>query len=210
MNMVFGNRYILIFLLFYSVASSQKRVEKVLNFEAAQIIEVNAENCFRLDVNTHAENKIVIEAAVAGEYQNDLLVSIKELENRLQIGADFQPMFKDPNDKLSAHKVVSISMKIWLPENRQLKIRGNYTNTKITGVYQDLQVQLNDGSCRLRQVAANVVVSTLDGDIHISQISGEVNATSRHGRIVQEKISSGNSQLLLKSINGNIYIKKSE
>lgn len=110
------------------------------------------------------------------------------------ISADFQPLFINPNDKLSAHKVVSIALEISVPEYKNVDVFGTNTNLYAKGIYEDLNITLSDGRCNLENVSESVEVTTQKGDILLAAPSGNITAESVYGKV------KGNNPLWLQSI----------
>ena len=81
---------------------------------------MNAANCFKVEFHTGDGNEINIEAEIEGEYSQDLDLKVNTNGTTVLIEAGFAPSFENPNDKLSAHKVVSILLKITIPYFKKL------------------------------------------------------------------------------------------
>lgn len=149
---------------------------------------------------------MVLEASMEGEYQKDLALEVTENGNTLFVAGKFQPYFNDPNDKLSAHKVVSISLYISVPENKEVYLFGNSSNVMVEGNFKELNVVLNDGKCTIREGGKKVSATTQSGPISLIIASGTVTARSKYGNIAKEQIPKGNERFNLVSTTGNITI----
>ncbi|HZJ21404.1 MAG TPA: hypothetical protein VFD35_13780, partial [Pricia sp.] len=103
---------ILVIFLTANILYAQKIVKKTIINPKIEAITLDVTDSFELSVETAPGNEIMVEAAIDGEYSNDLLVNVKESGNTLLVNTEFQPNFKKPNDKLSAHKVISIALKV--------------------------------------------------------------------------------------------------
>src|SRR5680860_651094 len=119
---------ILVIFLTANILYAQKIVKKTIINPKIEAITLDVTNSFELSVETAPGNEIMVEAAIDGEYSNDLLVNVKESGNTLLVNTEFQPNFKKPNDKLSAHKVISIALKVLLPERKRVTIFGTGCN----------------------------------------------------------------------------------
>jgi len=62
----------------------------------------------------------------------------------------------------------------------------------------------------LNNASGSFEIKTVTGDISLTVKSGEVNAVSKSGTIIQEKISKGKSTFFLKTAKGNIMIVKAK
>ncbi len=206
------NRVVLliVFGLFLQHAAGQKVIKKSLLNTNTSHIQIDTNNFFEVVVNTSSEHEIVLEAFIDGEYQKDLGLEIAEYGNTVMVSAAFQPHFSFPNDKLSAHKVISISLHVLIPEFKEVYLFGTSANITVEGYYKNLKVSLNDGRCIIKEVGENVVATTQSGAISLEIGSGKIIADSKYGTIDQEDIPDGNDQYALHSATGNISIKKSK
>ena len=161
-------------------------------------------------MHTARTKQVQVEASIEGEYSKDLLISIEEEGTTVRISAGFHPNFINPNDKLSAHKVVSIALQITVPEFKDVSIFGTNSNVEIEGKYQNLDVKLSDGRCKLNNVSEMVEVTTQKGDIWLSADSGAILAESAYGQVENDQIPKGQNQYTLKTVEGNIHLRKTK
>lgn len=188
----------------------QKKIKKALIDHTTSLIQIDTDNCYNVEIRTSDSHEIVVEAVIDGEYKNDLVIRIEEKGIGALISAGFQPNFLNPNDKLSAHKTISISLKISLPEQKNVQVFGTNGNVDITGMYRDLKVTLDDGRCILNQVTESVEIITQSGEIIMYGESGVINAKSKYGKIVKDSIPTGNDHFNLSTTTGNILIRKTK
>lgn len=183
--------------------------KSIINPETSFIL-IDSKNCFRVDLSTTTSKEIRVEALLDGEYKDDLLVKIEENGPTIEISTGFQPNFIKPNDKLSAHKVISISLKIQIPENMKAYLFGSNTNVYVEGNYMGLKVTLDDGNCSLDQIKGNTTAVTRSGDIHVQAKEATIETKNSFGNIESEKIPLGNDYYNLTTTTGNIYLIKTE
>ncbi|MDB4291956.1 hypothetical protein N9954_01010 [Maribacter sp.] len=205
-------RILFFFIVLFSVhyAYGQTLIEKTIVDSHIDFIEIDASNCFDIVLETIEGDEMRIGAKIDGEYHKDLILNVREAGNTLQVGAGFQPNFKKPNDKLSAHKVVSIALHIRLPEGKRVALNGTSCNVSAKGAYLNLQVSLNDGQCFLQQISENVTVRTQSGDIAVISDYATIEADSKYGEVGKNKIPKGDNRYLLKTVTGNIRFSKME
>lgn len=204
---------ILLFLpaLFFLVhLHGQKLVKKAFIGPRTESIQIDAQYCYKIDLRTAPTTEVQVSASIEGEYAKDLLVSIEEKGTTVMVSAGFQPIFINPNDKLSAHKVVSIALQISVPEYKQVSVFGTNSNVNATGKYENLYITLSDGRCTLENVSETVEVTTQKGDIWLSVPSGDILAESAYGKVDQETIPFGDNQFILKTVEGQIHLKKTK
>tara|TARA_R110002051_G_scaffold325871_1_gene432717 strand:+ start:3986 stop:4606 length:621 start_codon:yes stop_codon:yes gene_type:complete len=200
------------FFIFFCIQglSAQKKVQKTIFDTQDTAIEINANNCFLVTITTAKTNEISVEAQMDGEYSNDLLLNVHEEGKTLLVNTSFSPVFELPNDKLAAHKVLSISLKISIPENMKVQLYGTHGTVNASGTYQNISVTLNDGNCVLRNVSYKAQVTTQSGTIELYTKSGSVTAVSKYGKVISEKMAKGIQHYSLNSVTGNIHIYKTE
>lgn len=202
---------VLMVLLFsFCAAFGQKKVKKSLVNPQSKHFLIDTDKCFQVGLKTTEGEEIMVKATMDGEYQKDLLVSIEEEGSTITISTDFQPNFVKPNDKLSAHKVLSIALEIELPENLDVHLFGTNTNVRATGHYKKLKIDLADGTCKLENVGEEVLVKTQSGDIFLNAEAAKVEALSVYGQVLGKNVPSGNGHFDLHSVEGDIHIMKTE
>ena len=119
----------------------------------------------------------------------------------------FHPEYHFKNDKLSAHKVISVSMEISLPAEMSVFLKGESSRIEIEGLYKLLQVEMQDGQCNLEQVKGVVKVSTTSGGIWLKSDSGVVNANTDFGKMNIQELPLGEAEYLLQSVSGDISVQ---
>ncbi len=198
------------FFLIANTLYAQKIVKKSFINPKIEAITLNVTNSFELSVDTAPGNEILVEAIIDGEYRNDLLVNVKASGTTLLIDTEFQPNFKNPNDKLSAHKVISIALKVLLPERKRVTIFGTGCHVTAKGRYDKLKITLSDGRCHLKSIYGTAVVATLSGTISVLARNAEIKATSKYGRVGRNQIPSGDTFYDVSSVTGDILLDKIE
>jgi hypothetical protein len=185
----------------------QKVVRKsILDAEISEI-QIDAEQCFRLEVATHKGDELVLTAQMEGEYQNDLELLMKRDGNLLRLATRFDPFFTHPNDKLSAHKVVSIVLNVLLPEHKTVKIKGKDTRTQISGTFEGLFVRLADGNCSLEGQVSTGKIQTGTGHIELAGTLPLSAVETKYGTTIGGPVRLVEQGLELRSISGNIVLR---
>lgn len=199
--------------MFYFVcltAMAQKQVIKTVVEPAITLVQIDVRNCFEVVLETVDEPEIQVVALIEGEYSKELQLQVYEDGKTLMIGAGFSASFINPNDKLSAHKVVSIALHIKVPRWKNVAVFGTNTRVIASGAYSDLNIVLSDGLCELRQVSKVVAVKTQSGNIMVATKGGKINARSKYGEIVKDLIPIGEDRYSLSTVTGNIDVRKLE
>lgn len=197
-------------LLGIQFSTAQKLIKKSIVNSDISYIKIDVKNCFEITLETSNSNEMVVEAQIDGEYKKDLLLNISEKGSTIVVSTDFQPNFVNPNDKLSAHKVISIALKVILPKQKDVHVFGTNCNVTATGNYEFLKVSLNDGRCDLNNIFENVEVITQSGHITASYSDAMVKAKSKYGKVTGTISKTGNSQYDLSTVTGDILLKRIE
>ena len=196
------------FFIIFSVATSQKIVKKSILNPIISTIQIDGSNCYKVEIITKAIEEVLVEAIIDGEYRKDLVLNIKQKGTSVNVSAGFQPTFENPNDKLSAHKVISIAVKISVPLNKSVYVLGTNSNVLSSGMYKELHVSLMDGQCSLKDITGRINIKTQSGDILVEKSSGSFVAKSKYGEISKDILPKGSSQFYLTTTTGNIRLKK--
>ena len=196
------------FFVLCSALVAQRTIEKTVTGTSLTTIKIDASNCFAVKIRTHASPKIIVETSLEGEYREDIVVSAIEEEESLVIRADFRPLYNAFNDKLSAHKVVSIYLNVLVPDNFKVAILGTVAKTDVSGKMKDLKIVLGSGDCTLKEFKGMAFISTFKGDIFLETEAAVVESDSKYGTVKKQVINSGTSKIKLKSISGDIFITK--
>jgi hypothetical protein len=198
------------FLLLYQNALGQKVIKKSIIHPGISFISIDANNCYSVSLVTRKGEEMSVTAQMDGEYNPDLLINIREEGSAMFISAGFQPNFVIPNDKLGAHKVVSIALQLTLPELKSVSLFGTSANVSVFGDYRDLRISLNDGQCLLTGVSEYVEVITQSGDIELTDRAADIEASSKFGKVSKNGLPRGSHQYILTTITGNITLNKTE
>ena len=188
----------------------QKTVSKSYPIVFDTLIQIDTDKCYQAEISAYDGETVIVETRMDGEYAEALSVNITENGNTLWIGTDFNPEFTLPNDKLGAHKVVSVSLNVRIPAHRDIQVFGTSCNVVLSGEFNAVDVVLNDGSCTLNQVARHVKVNTQSGHIRLNSLRGEIKALSHYGQILQEEIPQGEKDFDLETVSGDITLQRTK
>ena len=186
----------------------QRVLNKSLVNKDARFFYLDAGPAYRIQLETNTDHQLDIRAVVEGEYAQEMLIDLREEGSNVYISPAFSPEFQPQNDKLSAHKVVSVSLHISLPEGVSLSIKGTESDISVRGKYQSLNVDLKNGLCDLHELQGIVSISTVSAGISVSAKNGVVHAQSDSGVVEIEQLPLGEAEYDLRSDSGNIKVTK--
>lgn len=187
---------------------AQKKLHKMILVDDINLIQINTANCFKVELNTRQAKEINVEAEIEGEYIKDLDLEVKTIGSTILIEAGFVPSFENPNDKLSAHKVVSILLRLTIPTFKNVELYGTNSRVMVNGEFKKLKISLSDGICELNDIQGEAFVNTQSGTIKVLANAAVIKANSRYGNVEFNPISPGISNYELQTVTGNIELSK--
>lgn len=200
----------ILFLVFGLQAQAQKISTKAFSSKGITTLIIDGNSVFKITVETAKAKTISIHSTVEGE-NNEHVVLLTEIEsNKLYVSSTFHPLFVGNNDKLSAHKLISIELKIVIPEGLKLLISSDIAQVFLSGNYKYVDAELLNGSFNAEHFYGNLLVNTIHGDIQIQTNKAKVNVATKHGTINKDVITLGKNEISLNSINGDITVIKTE
>jgi len=201
---------LIILFLFTSLCSAQKRMTKSISTENIKSTTLKLDNVYSIDVKSHNKPEILLNVNVEGEHSEHVVITSKKMFGSLLISTSFQPAFKNANDKLSAHKVISVQVDVTLPEQIIAYIKSDIAKVKALGTYKNLTIELSNGNCELTDFKGHAMINTQEGDILVKANYAQVDAKSSNASVVVGDLDFGPNNLKLKSVNGIIRVIKSQ
>lgn len=189
---------------------AQKRLEQSFYDKDIAGLYIKSDEIFEIHLSTSVSDHITIGTLIDGETFESSLLKTSVENNILKIETGKTPDFEPFNDKLSAHKVLSIVLYIDLPEGMDIDIFSTLASVDAQGSFGQVQINLGRGGCRLVnfRFRESATIKTLAGTIKAEVDIAKVQAQSRNGNVV---IASGFTQgypLVLKSIHGDVIVTK--
>ena len=189
---------------------AQQIIERSWPSEDITSLKIDGEFIHKIFIETEATNTISVKSRIEGEYHEQVVLVSEVDANTLHISAKFQPLFVKANDKLSAHKIQSVTLEVKLPSHMTLLLSAINSEIDLNGNYKNVIVDLKSGFCRLKNFSGEAIVNTIDANISVNTTFAIVEAFSKYGIVQQEPVPHGINRLRLKSLNGNITVTKSE
>ena len=201
--------FVMFYLFFVIHGFSQKTVEKSWEGTAFDTLEIISDEVFKIEIIAGDFSKIMLQATIAGENFESMNIGASEKDKVLTLKPSYRPYFTPKNDKLAAHKLLSIEMKIHIPEGMIVYVSSKLASIETLGMFQKLDVNLRDGQCILKEFTGNAKINTHLGDIIVfatSQVFGT--ALTKNGNVTNKLSVSGKYILNAESVNGNISLYK--
>lgn len=202
--------FLVLFFLLAGTGFGQKQMQYRILAEELKGIYIDSDEVFQIRVQASKIQEFKITAEVEGETFESVLVDPKQENDLWRIYIKRSIGFKAFDDKLAAHKVISIVLNIEIPENKELWVRSSLASLWAEGTFKYLNVNLMSGDCNLINYLGDGVINTLRGSIYIETSNAQVEAISRNGNNETENKSDGKYHLKLKSVDGNIRVSQSQ
>ena len=180
---------------------AQKVTQQTFSAHELEEIRINTDKIFQLNIFSTTDNTIKIETKMEGEYFRDVNIASFTKNKQLQLFCELAEGFEIPNDKLSAHKVFSVSMNIYIPKQLKVQLEGDATQVYVTGTYKKFLAILISGNYTLENFHSEAKIQTKKGNIHyINQKMPKFEKKSDREIIFFEK----SNKVELKADNGKI------
>jgi DUF4097 and DUF4098 domain-containing protein YvlB len=199
-----------VFLWISSTAFSQNINLQKIDASGITKVELEVDAVSKVSLKTHKENYILLHSVTEGEYRDDFFLLHQVIDGVFYISSNYDLKLEDGFDKLSAMKVFSVEIEIFIPEDLSVFISSSTASLEVLGQYYELNVALKSGSVLLNNYEGNAHVHTYNGNIDISTVDAKVNATSRNGTIHVVDFYVKRNFIEITSINGNIKVTSSE
>jgi hypothetical protein len=188
---------------------AQKTIHKQWDaFETDTLfIESDAINAIR--ILSGKGDKISLSARVEGEYNESVVINSKYRGRSLLLTSGFSPYFTKDNDKLAAHKVLSIEMTLGIPEKTAVVIRSRSAYVRSQGKLKYLETVLSEGTTDLANFIGDARLYSQKGDISVVVV-GNVGgrAVSTYGSVQTDLPLQGEYFIEASSIQGDVILRK--
>ena len=205
------NVAIITFLMWGVQSMGQKRITKSYDAQGITSISVNSDDIFKIDIQTTKTDKITLTTQIEGESYESTLLNTAIVGHDLSITTGKTPDFTPFNDKLSAHKVLSIVLEISIPEGFDIQINSTLAAVQIKGSIGNLYCSLGRGGCELSNMRfrESINIATISGNIYVKSPPARILAQSRNGKVVIPQDLEGKKSVKLETIYGDILVHKS-
>lgn len=190
--------------------SAQKTINQTIDNPEVKTIFISDDNVFKINIKTTSDHTIKLRSRIEGEYTKDIIVSTEAKNDTLFISSSFQPFYKEYNDKLSAHKVLSVEIDVWVPKQFSFYAKSAMASANIEGDYKSLTLELPQGNTVISNFRGNATVNSINGNIIIETNYATVKAHSKTGIVNKEELVLGKNQIAINTINGNISVIKTK
>lgn len=199
---------LLLFILTITSGYSQKNTTRTYDAENIKQLFIDTDEVYKITLKTANTNKVTLISHAEGEYYNDISLNMEMESNRMILTSAFNEDLQGGFDKLSAHKVFSLELILEIPEGLEVFIVSNIASVIGSGNFKSLEVELQSGYCKLNPFLGDAVINTYRGSIYLVTNNATIKANSRNGNLEISSDLSGNHQIKLTSIDGDIHVVK--
>ena len=178
-------KLLLLLILIPNCLFAQKRSEQTFDRQDIKTLLINSNAVFKISITAQPVQEISIQTITDGETYESSLLHTKIIDQRLEITTGRTPDFTPFNDKLSAHKVLSIELDITIPQDFNIDIYSTLAEVSLKGRYKELQINLGRGGLIGRDIRfRESVINTISGNVALTTKRADVTASSRNGEVI--------------------------
>lgn len=197
-----------IFLFFgITFCNAQKVIQKEFSAEGIHTLSINDDAIYKITIQSSEESTIKVSTHISGEHAESIIVEEKITNGKLAFNTGFVPFFSLENDKLAAHKVMAVEVKLIIPKEVSVEIKSKLASVYAIGPYKNLAISIENANCDLRNFSGNAHLKTANGTITVyanNTVSGK--AISKYGMVENELSSGGKFLIEAETINGSISL----
>ncbi|MCV6629066.1 MAG: DUF4097 domain-containing protein [Flavobacteriaceae bacterium] len=217
-------------LLFSNSTFAQKQVEESVPISGASTLFAHFKFADTIEVKHSSEKVFKVKAIVSldqGKGDHFFSLKTKREDGALKIYSDFGNYFKDRKQRNDCNNPINIQYEIYVPRNSKLRIKTisgdvgalDFQGTLITDLVSgDITIKKYQGKLRLETVSGDIDVASQQANVEAGSVTGTIYSNhdityenenrSRSQNKVTGTIGGGGKQLKLKTVSGNIYIRK--
>ncbi len=197
----------MVFFVHFQLFAQRERLQ-IFSAEEIEEIIINADEIFKVQIEAASTKEIQLYTLSEGEYFNDIGVNVQQTLNTFKITTAYKEILTSGFDKLSAHKLYAVNLKLVIPENLKVTITSNIASIHAKGDFEFLEAELKSGECDLRNYTGKAIINTLWGNVYIETKRANVEAKTHHGSLKIAKNLTFGPLVKVKSIYGNIEVIK--
>jgi len=199
--------YILVVIIFSFEGIAQKTLQKEWDAGAIDTLSIVSNAIYSIEIKSVETNTISISTNIEGENFESVMVNAITTGSILNISTGFRPHYIPENDKLAAHKILSIEMHIIIPENITVVVYSELASVTAYGPYNYFEVALGGGRCYLYDFIGNARLFTTTGEIVVHTYPGiRGKANSLKGRVINNLGETGKFYIEAESALGEITL----
>jgi hypothetical protein len=190
----------------------QKDLSRVYFAEGIENISIDGNGVHSLRVMAAKVKEITVKVHLEGETSEEIVINEQIEDNQLVLGFGLWPLAKTYNDKLSAHKIISVVATIFIPENLFVSITSNTAAVFVEGTFEFLYVDIEDGDCVLDTFNGSADLKTKRGAIFVTttNLITKAAAKTTYGTLQNKLGNKGIITIYAESVHGDITLLKTQ
>ncbi len=191
---------------------SQKELSRTYSAETITQLSINANGVHELKITAGNYDEIEVRVQLEGETSEEIVIHEKVTNTSLSLGFGAWPLATIYNDKLSAHKLLSVEVSVQIPENLFVSVTSNSASVHAIGFFETLYVAIEDRRCVLEDFSGNANIETNRGKITVFTAVNDVyaDATSIFGTVQNKLGTTGKFLITAQSTHGDIILKETQ
>ncbi len=190
----------------------QKDLSRTYLSEGVENIVIDGNGVHSLNIVAANVEEISVQVHLEGETSEEIVIKEQLEGNKLELGFGSWPLAKTYNDKLSAHKIVSVVVIVSIPENKFVSITSNTTAVFAEGNFGFLYVAIEDAACVLKNFNGDANLTTNYGIIQVSVKNNTTvgEAKTTYGALQNRLKNTGIYTIYAESIHGDITLQQTQ
>ncbi|MGB5942138.1 MAG: hypothetical protein WBG71_04600 [Leeuwenhoekiella sp.] len=188
------------------MAISQKTISKNYSGMSPTGILVESDEIFKITVTTSKTDEIILKTKIDGETFETFEIKTSMEDSLLVIRTGRALGYKKIDDKLAAHKVMSVELIIEMPQDKELYIDSDLASVALTGRFRFINLNLLQGYARLNHFRGSGTINTKGGYVTARVFETSVDARTNNGKVIKEVLGNCPERLKIHSIDGNIAV----
>lgn len=190
------------------LAQQDRSVASSILVNPGDTVQLQADPAYQIDLQTCRNcDAASVRMDTGGEYSEAYFLSSAIVGRTVSFKLVQNFDWAEPQDKLSAHKVHSVSLQLIVPEQTKVIIESIDADVLMQG--SNLQASVNltgSGSIMSTLSYSTLYLDSVRGDIQVTQNFIEVEASSQYGFVTNTVEYSGPNLVRAHSLSGNITI----
>jgi len=200
---------VLVAILFLTKISFGQNVSVfTLENDAINHVSFEAKQISKIYIETKPKASFEFQSSSESTYKNDLYFDYHVSNDSLIITDIYPKSLEFGSNKMTSTQVFSVEVWLEMPEQLSLFIDSKYASIDVKGTFENLILNTMSGICNLNILKTNANISTYKGDINVTTKHVSVNAETQNGNLNIDRFLIENYQLDLKSIDGDIRVKR--
>lgn len=190
----------------------QKDLSRTYLAEGIENITIDGNGVHSLKIVTSSAEQISVNVHLEGETSEEIVIKEQLENNQLALGFGSWPLAKKYNDKLSAHKIVSVTVTLSIPQHLFVSITSNTAAVFAEGTFEFLYVDIEDKSCVLQNFNGNADIKTNKGTITVlvENKNTSAKAITTYGTLENALGKNGIFTIYAESVHGNITLQQTQ